>query len=199
MKLTTPSLMRMMLILSPCAALTSVDVKAAANMNGTPTDYQTLLDNKKTGVVMISRDSCPHCASAKPEFEAVANEITQTPGHENKEFIKLDSQENQALMTKHNLDGVPAFVYVKDGEVVKTDMGFEGKEKLKDTMSAHVSATLAPMNDEVSANVDAQAPVKSEDNEGILGKLKGLFIGLFEKIKDIFVSIFDWIKGLFNR
>jgi thioredoxin 1 len=38
-----------------------------------------------------------------------------------------------------------------------------------------------------------------EATTGILGKIKGLFLWLFNTVRDIFMGIFNWIKGLFGK
>lgn len=210
MKLSTPSLMRMMLILSPCAALTSFDLNAEFK-HGSPEDYKMLIASGKTGVVMIGSDGCGHCKAAGPHFEAIAQE----PEFTAIEFLKLKRDENDALVNERQIDGVPAFLFIKGGNVESQELGFENEAKLREMISAKVGGStneqvettgeVTPVDcaaGDVCTNVDAEAPVESApmgDDEGILGKLKGLFVGLFETIKNIFVSIFDWIKGLFNR
>ena len=187
MNFSTPNFKRIMLILSPCAALCSFDAHSTANLNGTPEDYKTMRHSGRKCVVMLASDGCGHCKTASPHFQAIATD----PANESVDFLKLKSSENGDVMNEQGLEGVPAFLFIDEkGEVKNKELGFESEDKLRTMVRQHASPG------DVSANVDAMAPVQEE---GVLDKLKGLFVGLFETIKNIFVSIFDWIKGLFNR
>lgn len=192
MKFSTPSFKRIMLILSPCAALSSFDAQARANFNGTPDDYKAIKHSGKKCVVMLASDGCGHCRQASPHFEAIAND----PANESIEFLKLKSSENGDVMNEENLGGVPAFLFIdQNGDVKSKELGFESEDKLRTLVRNH-NAAPAEMTEDVSANVEAGAPV---NEEGVLAKIQGLLMGLFNAIKHVFVSIFDWIKGLFNR
>lgn len=200
MYFSTPNFKRIMLILSPCAALTSFDLNGGSNMHGTSEDYKQVKASGKKCVVMLASDGCGHCKAASEPFENIAKK------HENEaEFLKLKSSENSDIMNEHHLDGVPAFVYIDNGQVVNTELGFESEEKLEESIRNHVApkeeVVSAEITDEVSANVEAAQPVQEipAQEEGILAKIQALFMGLFNAIKHVFVSIFDWIKGLFNK
>lgn len=188
---------RIMMILSPCAALSSFDAQAVSNMHAQRHDYDKLLESGKNGLVMISMDGCGHCKDATPGFD----EISQRPEFKDLEFLKLEKDADGVSEVVDTLDlgGYPAFVCVKEGKVQHTEIGFN-KEKLE-----HLAQSCRPSAG-MSENVDAMSPVAMSPmqeapmhEEGIFDKLKGLFVGLFETIKNIFVAIFDWIKGLFNR
>lgn len=190
MKFPTPNFKRIMLILSPCAALCSFDAQAVANLNGTPEDYKTARHSGRKCVVMLASDGCGHCRQASPHFEAVATD----PANESVDFLKLKSSENGDIMQEEKLDGVPAFLFIDENGTIKNkELGFESEDKLRNLVNEHASQGA------VATNVDAMAPVQETETESVLDKLKGLFIGLFDTIKNIFVTIFDWIKGLFNR
>jgi len=191
MKFSTPNFKRIMLILSPCAALCSFDAQAVANLNGTPEDYKAARHSGRKCVVMLASDSCGHCRTASPHFAAVAND----PANENVDFLKLKSSENGDIMAEQQLDGVPAFLFLDEtGNVQSKHAGLESEDELRTLVRNHAAQGA------VQANVDAMAPVQEAPvEEGVLDKLKGLVIGLFDTIKNIFVTIFDWIKGLFNR
>lgn len=192
MNFSTPNFKRIMLILSPCAALCSFDAQATANLNGTPEDYKAIKHCGKKCVVMLASDGCGHCRQASPHFEAIATD----PENENVDFLKLKSSENSDVMNEQKLDGVPAFLFLDEkGEVKNTALGFESEDKLRTMVREHAG------QGEVSASVDAMAPVEQAPahEEGVLAKIQALLMGLFNAIKNVFVSIFDWIKGLFNR
>lgn len=206
MYFSTPNFKRITLILLPCAAFNSFTVNGDSNMNGTSDDHKKLLESKKTAVVMLASDGCGHCKTASPHFKAIAEEMQG----ENIDFLKLKSSENSDIMNEYELDGVPAFLYIKDGKVQNKDMGFESKEKLQETIRNHAAQadsvetsddSSVEMPDDVSMNVDTAMPVQEAPayEEGILAKIQALFMGLFNAIKHVFVSIFDWIKGLFNK
>ncbi len=181
-----------MLILSPCAALSSFDAHSTANLHGTPEDYDKAKHSGRKCVVMLASDNCGYCHQASPHFDAIAMD----PANENVDFLKLKSSENRPLMDEQKLDGVPAFIFLdENGNVKDKEAGFAGEEHFRNKVRAHAEGT------HVGTSVDAMSPVQEAPahEEGIFDKLKGLVVGLFETIKNIFVSIFDWIKGLFNR
>lgn len=184
---------RVMMIVSSFTAVSSFDACATANMHGTSDDYQALLSSGGVGVVMLSMDGCGHCESAGPVFDRLAGQ----PEYQEIEFIKLDGTAHPDIMAEHKLGGFPSFLFIREGKVVNTEEGFDEGTFTRNLEGHKKGATATDM----SAQVDAMAPVHEApvEEEGILAKLKMLFVGLFEIIKNIFVTIFDWIMGLFGR
>ncbi len=192
-----------MLILSPCAALSSLETQCEYNMSATAQDYQDVIDNKKTAIVMFSRQGCPHCEHAADPFENKAKE------HKHIEFLKIDTQKdgNRNLVDELEIEGVPTFVFIKDGMIQDKTVGFDSEESFANKVAEHVTQNspevVAAMESEhFSAEVDAaQAPVEQAPihHEGVFAKIQAFIIGLFNAIKHAIIGIFDWIKSLFSK
>jgi thiol-disulfide isomerase/thioredoxin len=64
-------------------------------------------------------DSCPHCISMKPIYKQVQNELKSSNGvNFMYHSIDMNDDNNQALITKHNVTGMPHLIMTDDNENV---------------------------------------------------------------------------------
>ncbi len=77
-------------------------------------------------IVVIKASWCGPCKTYAPVVQDAIEEIKAKGFHV--EF--LDADENPDFCQAHNIRGVPSTLIFKDGEVVKTLVGAQSKEKL---------------------------------------------------------------------
>ena len=73
---------------------------------------------------------CPPCQNIAPCVEAMAKEFSSVL------FLKVDADENEEACQKYNIEAMPTFVFVKDGQTVDTMCGAD-KDKLRNLINRH--------------------------------------------------------------
>jgi thiol-disulfide isomerase/thioredoxin len=69
-------------------------------------------------MVMYGVDWCPHCVSAKPQFEALG--ATKTIGGKVVEFLVVNPEKDPEAVKGKNIEGYPTFhLYDGSGKLVK--------------------------------------------------------------------------------
>lgn len=88
-------------------------------------EINTMLENKDSFVLCISRTTCTHCNSFKPKLKEVANEKNITIYYID---IDKESKENQdKLSEKLSFDGsTPTTIFIKNGEEKTSANRIEG-------------------------------------------------------------------------
>ncbi|MDY3974079.1 thioredoxin [uncultured Veillonella sp.] len=76
---------------------------------------------------------CGYCVRMMPIFEELAGELGDKVN-----FAKVNTDEVAALAQQFNVEVLPTFAIVKNGEVVDRKIGFVPKEELKAAIEAHV-------------------------------------------------------------
>jgi len=69
---------------------------------------------------------CGPCQYMTPIFEELSKELS-----EKYKFCKLNIDEERDIAIQYNVSSIPTFVFIKDGNVVGTEMGFMEKTMLK--------------------------------------------------------------------
>ena len=65
---------------------------------------------------------CPHCKSAKPEWEKLKSEYEFKPfNNSNIVFHEVDCDKEEAIADKFKVEGYPTIKMVKDGEIIEYD------------------------------------------------------------------------------
>jgi thiol-disulfide isomerase/thioredoxin len=94
-----------------------------ANREHTTTDPNS---NKTAEMMLFYVDWCPHCKTAKPEWETLKSEYEgkQINGY-NLKFTEYnctaETSENEALMNKYKIEGYPTIKLLKGSEVIEYD------------------------------------------------------------------------------
>jgi len=78
---------------------------------------------------MLGVPWCPHCVSAKPEFEALGS--TATIGGRSVAFRYVNPEEEPEVAANYQVSGYPTFVLEKDGQKVP----YSGGRKKSDFLS----------------------------------------------------------------
>lgn len=77
---------------------------------------------------------CGPCKQITPILAELAKEKTGV------KIVKVDVDENPELATQYGVRGIPTLIIIKNGEVVKTMVGFKNKEALLDAITSVVGA-----------------------------------------------------------
>jgi len=82
--------------------------------------------SKTAELMLFYVDWCPHCKTAKPEWDQVKTEFQGKTVNGHQILFKEincteESPENEKLMNTYNIKGYPTVKLVKDGQVVEFD------------------------------------------------------------------------------
>lgn len=80
-------------------------------------DKQLLEVGEKLAVVEFFAIWCGPCKFATPEYETIANEFT------NVVFMKIDADDNEALMLEFEITALPTYLFFKSNKLVDKYIG----------------------------------------------------------------------------
>lgn len=94
-----------------------------ANRENIPKDVNS---NKTATLMLFYVDWCPHCKTAKPEWDSLKSEYdSKTINGYTITFIEYnctnESAEVSELMDKYNIEGYPTVKLLKDGQIIEYD------------------------------------------------------------------------------
>ena len=110
-----------------------------ANRENIPKEQNS---NKTATLMLFYVDWCPHCKTAKPEWETLKSEYDnkQINGY-SINFVEYnctnESAETTELMDKYNIEGYPTIKLVKDNQVIEYDA-----KPTKSTMEQFLNTVL---------------------------------------------------------
>jgi thiol-disulfide isomerase/thioredoxin len=117
------------------------DTKTAfkANREHIPKDQNS---NKTATLMLFYVDWCPHCKTAKPEWESLKSQYDgKSINGYTVTFIEYnctnESDEVSELMDKYNIEGYPTIKLIKDNQVVEYDA-----KPTKSTMEQFLNTVL---------------------------------------------------------
>lgn len=110
-----------------------------ANRENIPKDQHS---NKTATLMLFYVDWCPHCKTAKPEWESLKDEYDgKSINGYNLNFIEYnctnESSEITQLMDKYNIEGYPTIKLIKDNQVIEYDA-----KPTKSTMEQFLNTVL---------------------------------------------------------
>jgi thioredoxin len=70
---------------------------------------------------------CRPCKRTEPMFSRVTEKYAGRAA-----FIRVNADQNQALMQKHNIMSVPAFIVIENGQIKESAFGEIGQDKLEE-------------------------------------------------------------------
>ena len=83
-------------------------------------------DSKEAKIILFHVDWCPHCKTAKPEWDAVKSKYNETSKNGYKIiFVEYnctnENAETERLIKQYKVEGYPTIKLVKDGKVTDFD------------------------------------------------------------------------------
>ena len=98
--------------------------------------------NKTATLMLFYVDWCPHCKTAKPEWDSLKAEYdNKTINGYNLSLIEYnctnESEETSQLMDKYNIEGYPTIKLVKDNQIIEYDA-----KPTKSTMEQFLNTVL---------------------------------------------------------
>lgn len=91
---------------------------------------QEVLKSDKTVLLDFWADWCGPCKMLMPIIEDVASEVADA------KICKINVDEEPDLASKYKIMSIPTLMVVKNGEVVKTEVGVQSKSKIKEMLEA---------------------------------------------------------------
>jgi thiol-disulfide isomerase/thioredoxin len=120
--------------------------KSTLNAQASQTSFQANRDTGSSGksatLMLFYVDWCPHCKTAKPEWDQLKTEYTgKSINGYNIVFVEHnctnDSQEVTDLMDKYKIEGYPTIKLLKDNQVIEYDA-----KPTKSTMEQFLNTVL---------------------------------------------------------
>ncbi len=93
--------------------------------------FKDLVSGAKPVLVDFSAEWCGPCKAMAPILQDVVNTVG-----EKATVIKIDVDQNQALATQLNIQGVPTFVLYKNGEIKWRESGMQTAQTLKSVIES---------------------------------------------------------------
>jgi thiol-disulfide isomerase/thioredoxin len=111
----------------------------SANRENTPTNENS---NKTANMLLFYVDWCPHCKTAKPEWEQMKEEFDgkQINGYTlvfTEYNCTNETPEIEELMNQYKIDGYPTIKLIKDNQVIEYDA-----KPTKSTMTQFLNTVL---------------------------------------------------------
>lgn len=85
-----------------------------------------VIKSSKPVIVDVYATWCGPCKMMGPVFEGLAKELSSKYV-----FGKLNIDEERDIAVKYNISSIPAFLFIKNGEVVGKETGYMSKETLE--------------------------------------------------------------------
>ena len=91
----------------------------------TETTFDKFLEDNKIAVIDCWAPWCGPCRRMGPIIEELANELNGKVG-----VAKLNTDDNQAIAVRFNINAIPTLLMFKDNVLVKTSVGLKPKEAI---------------------------------------------------------------------
>jgi thioredoxin 1 len=105
---------------------------STANVTAVSQDqFQSEVANAKLPVLVdFYATWCMPCRMLSPRVDDVADQFIGKI-----KFVKIDVDQAPALAQRYQIDGIPALLLFKNGKVIKTMVGLQSEQSLKDQLS----------------------------------------------------------------
>lgn len=157
-----------------------------------------VLQCDKPCIVKFAADWCGVCQGVKKPFE----ELAEDKDLDNIQFVRINIDDAAELSKKHEIGGVPTFIFIVDGNKVDQEVGVQNVENFKDNMRQNLQKRFPKT---IQTNIDANADQKQSPEErkaqaeGVLDTILNFLRWLAISIIEAFMYLIDAIKGAFQK
>jgi thiol-disulfide isomerase/thioredoxin len=101
-------------------------LKTSYNANSEYGNKDNENSNKQAEMLLFYAEWCPHCKTAKPNWDAIRNQYqNKTINGYHVIFTEVncttETAETEQMMNKYNIEGFPTIKLLKDGQIVEFD------------------------------------------------------------------------------
>ncbi|RTL05982.1 thioredoxin [Candidatus Dependentiae bacterium] len=123
-------------------------------------EFETMLTyNQKPMFVIFSAAWCGICTSFKNTF----NQLTEHPLFKDTvSFITINFDKAKRVCEKHKVDRIPTFVYIKNGEILRKDVGIKRGVDTKEFFENTITETFnlqTPNQKVANSNVSVKSTI----------------------------------------
>lgn len=157
-------------------------------------DFDKIIRENNKVVAKLSMQGCPACSMVEKPFEALAED----QNNQDIAFLHIDVRNVPALSQRYEVEGVPTFIYIKNGETVDKQVGAP-RGDFKETMQPRLDGAFSQSNNK--KQITAPTPPARPDMQemGMLSKLMYFIKGIFASIINAFNALLSAITGTFCR
>ena len=91
-----------------------------------------VLSSEAPVLVYIWAEWCPPCKMLGPIVKEIAEEQSGL------RVVKMDADENPDIVMQYGIMGIPTLLLMKNGDVAERLIGFRPKDKILDSLAAHI-------------------------------------------------------------
>uniref|UniRef100_A0A8D8ULV7 Protein disulfide-isomerase n=2 Tax=Cacopsylla melanoneura TaxID=428564 RepID=A0A8D8ULV7_9HEMI len=175
--------MRCLSLLLVCG-LAFVSAQESSVLDLVDSDFDAVINQHETALVMFYAPWCGHCKKIKPEYEKAATDMKGSDTVV--AFVKVDCTEGgKEVCNKHGVSGYPTLKIFRNGQVSKEYNGPRDASGIVKYMKAQVG----PSSKELSS-VEALEAFISKDDVAVVGffqkdsDLKAAFLGVADKLRE---------------
>lgn len=95
---------------------------------------QEVKKSEKPVIIDVYATWCGPCQHMTPIFEELSKELS-----DKYKFAKLNVDESREVATNYNVSSVPTFLFIKNGELQGSEVGYMSKDDLKNKMESYLS------------------------------------------------------------
>jgi thioredoxin 1 len=97
----------------------------------TESTFDKFIEDNKVAIIDCWAPWCGPCRRMGPIIEELSNELAGKVG-----VAKLNTDENQAIAVRFNINAIPTLLMFKDNVLVKTSVGLKPKEAILEDINS---------------------------------------------------------------
>ncbi len=194
-------------------AITFLFASSISNANlieikGVPQLNSQVLQSGKPAVIKVSATWCGACTRAKQPYQTFAADSQNADII----FAEVDADASPDIVQKYNVQSLPTFLFIKNGQEVKRTSGFS--DNFKKEMNAEISnirngAPVAPAQEpsvekkteetgQMQATPEKPATQVAEESGTCATAPDNFLERAYHAVRDFFTSIADTVRGWFK-